>query len=471
VVEIIGNCRFWTLLVLFQVFCTLSTPKAVGSVLYFPHFTQGGSADSRWETVFTFTNTSPEPATAAIDFLDATGQELQLDFGSGLTSHLDFTVPAHGAEVIQPHAVSTNSATGWARASSSAPIWATVHFRWFRKSETVVEIPAEPVRPMRGYSAPATAWTGVALVNPSPFNTISVRLSVFDESGGRITETSIPIAPLQTTATNLRFMLPVPDDFEGSIDLESNEDRFLAWTTASDGTNVSENDGVPRYGNVLWSAGFETGDTSEWYAPSTRARGSYGGGEYNSGLGNSEVSQEFVHSGSWALKMTIDTSIESGTRMFRWQEPQSESRLRYSAWHYFPKQYRVGQYWNIIQWKSKTGRGRNDPFFILNVGNRPDGSMYFYVYDWQRRRSYSQEHLNLPVGKWFRLEAYYQCTGDDTGQVTFWQDGQLLIDISNVQTRYPNGDCQWSINNYSDGLSPAVATTYIDDASISTDDR
>jgi hypothetical protein len=51
--------------------------------------------------------------------------------------------------------------------------------------------------------------------------------------------------------------------------------------------------------------------------------------------------------------------------------------------------------------------------------------------------------------------------------VIFWQDGQLLFDVSRVKTRYANGDCEWSINNYSNALVPANVTIYADDAAIS----
>jgi hypothetical protein len=37
-----------------------------------------------------------------------------------------------------------------------------------------------------------------------------------------------------------------------------------------------------------------------------------------------------------------------------------------------------------------------------------------------------------------------------------------------VQTRYGYSDaeCSWSVNNYSNGLSPSPATIYVDDAKI-----
>ncbi|HEX6435819.1 MAG TPA: hypothetical protein VF182_01730 [Candidatus Binatia bacterium] len=76
--------------------------------------------------------------------------------------------------------------------------------------------------------------------------------------------------------------------------------------------------------------------------------------------------------------------------------------------------------------------------------------------------------MNVPLGRWFQVEAYYKCAADNTGRVIFWQDAQLLFDVANLSTRYGNGDCQWSLNSYSDSITPSPASFYIDDASISS---
>lgn len=213
----------------------------------------------------------------------------------------------------------------------------------------------------------------------------------------------------------------------------------------------------------LWSAGMEDGSLSEW------ARNECGG-EFNSGAANAEASQEHAHSGSWGARLTISVpgSSQSGSRLFRWCEPRQYQQLYYRVWFYFPQRYTVPRWWNVFQWKSKVASDVNDPFFVLNVGNRQDGTMYFYLYDSPQGKSYGQSIMNIPVGRWLQVEAFYQCAGDRTGRVTIWQDGRLVLDVPNVQTRHPDGDCEWSVNNYSDALIPSDAILYIDDAAIST---
>jgi Polysaccharide lyase len=212
---------------------------------------------------------------------------------------------------------------------------------------------------------------------------------------------------------------------------------------------------------VLWSADHETGDMSQWY------QGDSCGGEFNSGISNSEVSTDVALSGSYSAKATIRTPNypESGVRLFRWCEPRDNTDTYYSAWYFFPQNYIAPNWWNVWQWKSHTPT-LSDPFFLLNIDNRVDDSMYIYLYDWQRKQSYGQSTFNLPVGRWVQLEGYLHCAADSSGRVMIWQDGQLLFDVSGLTTRYSDGDCEWSIDNYSDLVDPDPTTIYFDDAAI-----
>lgn len=236
---------------------------------------------------------------------------------------------------------------------------------------------------------------------------------------------------------------------------------------------------APRLGSVLWSADMETGDLSQWSQPDVPGGPNAGGGVFDSGTSISSVDAISVaHSGLHSAKLFINTLNSpgistSGVRLFRWLEPQNHSDLYYSVWYYLPQRYIPNgnpPWWNVFQWKSKRG-GTSDPFFSLNVGNRQDGSMYFYLYNQNSKLSYSQSIKNIPDGQWSRVEAFYKCAGDNGGRVIFWQDGQQIFDIPSVQTRYPDGDCEWSVNSYSSSLNPTSATIYVDDAAICASGR
>jgi len=242
---------------------------------------------------------------------------------------------------------------------------------------------------------------------------------------------------------------------------------------------------------ILWSADMETGDLRQWYSSKGKDKG---GGEFDSGDATAAASQDYAHSGKWSLKLTITAppskgGHSSGGRMFRWEEAADpayfSSGLYYGAWFYFPQAFRLsadprtGGFWSILQFKSKHPAG-NDPIWYLDIQNQPDRPMYATLYWWNRLamegprekesggRRFTQAATNLPVGKWVHIEVYLKQASDFTGRLTVWQDGMQIFDESNVKTRYADGDNQWSVNNYSDGLQPAPSTIYIDDATIST---
>jgi hypothetical protein len=220
---------------------------------------------------------------------------------------------------------------------------------------------------------------------------------------------------------------------------------------------------VRAHTEVLWSAGHESGDMSEWYKNDR-------GGEFNSGNAVSGASQDFAHTGRYSAKMTIDTPSTAGVRLFRWEESQNYPQLYYSVWFYIPRQYFADAgWWNIFQWKSHRP-GQNDPFFVIDAMNR-NGKSYLSLFEWQPGRRIRYQPLaqvTIPIGKWFQVEAYYKCSSDNTGQVIIWQDSVKLYDVSGVKTRFSDGDCQWSVNNYSDRVSLSPTTIYADDAVIST---
>jgi hypothetical protein len=223
---------------------------------------------------------------------------------------------------------------------------------------------------------------------------------------------------------------------------------------------------------TLWRADNETGDFSQWTA---RA----GGGVFISGSGVASISTNVAHSGSHAVQMSVVTDgVDSeAVRLFRWYEPGNPQYpdLYYSVWYYIPQIFQVtgnqvgSDYWNVFQWKSKYflgGEERTDPTWVLNVGNRPNGAMYFYLYDEINKRSYSQTLRNLPVGKWFHVEAFAHRATDNSGHLTFWQDGAQIFDLSGVQTSL-GGELQWSVDSYTRSLIPNTAKIYVDDAVIS----
>jgi len=216
-------------------------------------------------------------------------------------------------------------------------------------------------------------------------------------------------------------------------------------------------------GQFVWAADLESGDLSSWEADGC-------GGEFNTGNGEARVTDAVAHSGRYSVELTVatDNGADNATRLMRWCEPSQHDAAYFSAWYYFPQQVDVSAgWWNIFQFKSRSETS-NDPWWILNVGNRQDGTMYVYLRDWIHEKSYEQNVKDLPVGQWVHFEVFMRRAQDPTGEIMVWQDGTLLFHITNVQTNYDSGRVSWGVNSYSSGLNPSPTVIYIDDVVMST---
>ena len=224
----------------------------------------------------------------------------------------------------------------------------------------------------------------------------------------------------------------------------------------------------------------------EWYADS-------GGGEYNGSPGNlpgtgltpsnvqgsiSQASQEQAHSGSWSAKLSIPGT--GAVRLWRWQESLRNNELYYSVWYFVPQRYTVnaGGWTDWFFYKSTTPGGKNDPFFLMGWQNTASGGMQLNLYWWQSAATEGPfpgtggprtwvSPIELPIGRWFQLEARYVCAGDFTGAIQVWQDGVEIFKLEGIRTRYPDGTCVWAVANYGANISPSPHVIYIDDVVVS----
>jgi hypothetical protein len=218
-------------------------------------------------------------------------------------------------------------------------------------------------------------------------------------------------------------------------------------------------------GGIFWSADDGPGGLAQWSLNG-------GGGIFNSGTGTVTLSDRMSHNGHPALALTIRDANgqEQAARIFRWGE--NPEAAYYSAWFYFPEEYHPAQWWNVFQWKSKRDMSADasDPMWVLNVGNLPDGRMRFYLWDAIHGKSYDSQLVNptkpLPVGCWTHVEAFYNRSERNTGQIYIWQDGVELYELDRVQTAVSD-NVQWSLTNYTDRITPSTATIFVAGATIS----
>jgi hypothetical protein len=236
----------------------------------------------------------------------------------------------------------------------------------------------------------------------------------------------------------------------------------------------------------LWSADHESGNLSaEWQHI------------WISGQAHAAISASEADPQNFFVALTIfnangSASPEPGVRLTKIDTPYTPTLLPtsayYSVWYYFPQVVAAPQWWNVFQWKRawQVGTTRSsDPVYTINVGNRPDGAMYFYLYqhvgadgryNTAGAGAIAAAPFSIMPNRWTHLECAYVWSASWSGTVRCWQDGAEIWNKTALKTEfdeqkyldhvtYPR---QWSVNNYASLTIPDSHTLYIDDAAIST---
>jgi hypothetical protein len=221
--------------------------------------------------------------------------------------------------------------------------------------------------------------------------------------------------------------------------------------------------------DVLWSATFESNSFSEWAAVPGR------GAESFPEAGDSiVVSNDRARDGAYSVKMTIDTSVvgeQQNTLLSRVGDLPVEGY--YSAWYYLPSAVTVGTYWVIFKFRLRTDasvEATTTEFYDLDLVNSSPGQMSLVLYN---HLSQVHEipldvpHPAVPIGSWFQIESFYRNAQDNTGRITFWLDGQQIIDI-NGQAMAPTPWIEWEVCSIGEDVLPSPAVIYVDDCALST---
>ena len=195
-----------------------------GPTYYFPHLAVGAS----WQTTITYINYSPEEVTCQTDFISDHGTPLMVSFADKGTvpSRTDVLLP--GGSVHQETNVELNApfAPGWARATCSGPVKASLLFR-LHNSEGV------PIAEggVNAAAVPATRFvtfaeqgegkqgTGVAYANPSATEAV-VTFTARDADGQMLASVDKNLSPNGHAAQNMAPLFAL-SSFTGSLEVTS----------------------------------------------------------------------------------------------------------------------------------------------------------------------------------------------------------------------------------------------------------
>ena len=217
----------------------------------------------------------------------------------------------------------------------------------------------------------------------------------------------------------------------------------------------------PMRDAILWSADLEEGDLDDWEFYDFEFAG---GGVYSTGEGEDEVEAAIgtAHSGLYSARATIRNAYraQNGSQAVRlmrstdrpWDDAgfYFPKEAYYSVWMYFPKSYNPNKYepwdpgdggwWNVLQFNANDVDGGMRAMWSLDVDHDDQNdSMSFYLFSKQNAPAlhFQANPLQIPVGSWVHVEAYYRVSAQNDGQITIWQDGKQ---ISGYQQRADGGN-------------------------------
>ena len=201
-------------------------PVTGGPTYYFPHLAVGAS----WQTTITYINYSSEEVTCQTDFLSDDGTPLMVSFaGRGaVPSRTDVLPPGGSVHQETNVGLSAPLAPGWARATCSGPVKASLLFRQHNSAGVPVAEAA-----VNAATVPATRFvtfaeqgesksgTGVAYANPSDTSAM-LTFTAKDADGETLDSSVRTLLPGGHEAQNMALLFGLPS-FTGSLEVTSTE--------------------------------------------------------------------------------------------------------------------------------------------------------------------------------------------------------------------------------------------------------
>ena len=174
-----------------------------------------------------------------------------------------------------------------------------------------------------------------------------------------------------------------------------------------------------------------------------------------------------VHGGEWAMAFTVDTTEGSShTRCV--VEGQFPSSGYYSAWYLLPDVPINSGNWNLVHFQGGTLPSLPSLHNLLDVSvestEELDPRLYLFNFVGDGITRATDPPL-IPIGDWFHIEIYWKRAADMTGEVALYQDGDLMLELTDV----PTDDTDWAqlyVGNLATNLMPRVSTVYVDDVEI-----
>jgi hypothetical protein len=224
--------------------------------------------------------------------------------------------------------------------------------------------------------------------------------------------------------------------------------------------NCTPPDAIPREDKVIpstWSTGFEMG-FCEYIAA--------GGRCYASGEASYDIVETPVRSGRKAAAYSLVAGQNRQARCYL--EGELPQTAVYGAWFHVPENATNRGNWNLFHFRDARPMLEERGLWDVSIQSKSDGSLALLLRDFVSDRTMATpaDAPRIPIGSWFHVELLFQRAADATGAVTLYQDGEPLIEVTDVVTD-DTDFAQWYVGNLATALTPASSTLYVDDVTIS----
>ena len=200
-------------------------PPAGDQIYYFPHLAVGEG----WQTTITYINYSPQQVSCQTEFLSDQGTPLMVSFADQGTviSRPDVLPPGGSVHEETNVDLSAPLAPGWARATCSGPLKASLLYRRFEGGlpvgEAAVNAATVPATRFVTFAeqGEGKAGTGVAYANPSATEA-RITFTVRDANGEVLASDDLMLSPNGQGAQNMAPLFGL-SSFTGSLEITSTE--------------------------------------------------------------------------------------------------------------------------------------------------------------------------------------------------------------------------------------------------------
>jgi hypothetical protein len=152
-----------------------------------------------------------------------------------------------------------------------------------------------------------------------------------------------------------------------------------------------------------------------------------------------------------------------------------------SWWDYYPVKITFSIYdmFSFFQFDSRNANGVYSPIWDFDIGPNftpqlvwsPNNMAPPGPHAGESGKRYYNSTQPIPVGQWVRFEVMVTPSATFTGALKMWMNGQVIFDLVNVKTRFPDvglGGCMYTEHNaYGSNLTPTPAVHYVDDVTVS----